>query len=110
MPMDMSDIWPILLGSVIGHVVVGTIFMIGFVAVVRRSIDKDIPARLLSIDTHIAKLATELLEMRREVDRHALKIEHLERAEGRRQDLETRRGNDDPDDSGIRNRRLPPRR
>lgn len=100
----MNTIWTVLIGSIVGQVVVGTIFMIGFVAVVRRSIDKDIPARLLSIDGHIEKLGLELLQMRREVDRHGYKIEALELLESRRASGEIQRRDNDLDDTGVRNR------
>lgn len=102
--MDL-DLISILVPIVLGNIVTGVIFMIGFVQVVRRSIDRDIPARLASIDGHIEKLGKELLEMRRTVDRHEYRIESLERADARHENELTRRRDDDMDDSGIRRRR-----
>lgn len=99
------DLISILIPIVIGNIVTGVVFMIGFVQVVRRSIDKDIPTRLASIDGHIEKLGKELLEMRRTVDRHEYRIESLERTDARHENELTRRRDDDMDDSGIRRRR-----
>jgi hypothetical protein len=100
------DLIGVLIPIVIGNIVTGVIFMVGFVQVVRRSIDKDIPARLASIDGHIEKLGNELLQMRRMVDKHEFKIESLEKSDSRRteQESQSRRG-DDLDESGIRRRR-----
>jgi len=103
--MDV-DLIKVLIPIVAGNVFTGVIFMIGFVQVVRRSIDRDIPARLASIDGHIEKLGKELLEMRRTVDRHEYRLESLERSDDRRSEQElVRRRDDDMDESGIRRRR-----
>lgn len=75
----LDKVWGVLIVGVVGQIVIGAVFMVGFVAVVRRSIDKDIPAKLQSIDTHIAELAKEMLAMRREVDKHGYQITSLER-------------------------------
>lgn len=105
--MNTTNLIQILIPIVVGNIVTGVIFMIGFVQVVRRSIDKDIPARLASIDGHIEKIGKELIEMRRTVDRHEYRIETLERSDERRTDQESRRSTDDPDDTGVRRRRTP---
>jgi hypothetical protein len=76
----LGKIWGVLIAVVVGQIVVGAFFMIGFVAVVRKSIDKDIPAQLQSLDKHFQELARELLQMRREVDKHGYKIEALEKS------------------------------
>jgi hypothetical protein len=94
--MDI-DLVGILIPIVVANIITGAIFMLGFIPIVRRAIDKDIPARLASIDGHIEKLGNELLQMRRTVDHHEYRIETLE---------QSRRG-DDLDDSGIRRRRNP---
>lgn len=75
-----------LVSIVVVQVVLGVIFMIGFVAIARRSIDKEIPAKLQSIDKHIEELGRELIQMRRDVDRHSYKIEALEKWQERRED------------------------
>lgn len=103
----MDNLMDILVPIVIANVVTGLVFMLGFIPIVRKAIDKDIPARLASIDGHIEKLGRELLEMRRTVDRHEYRIETLERSDSRRLEQESRR--DDLDDSGIRRRRPPMR-
>lgn len=95
----LDKVWGVLVAGVVGQLVVGGFFMIGFVAIVRKSIDKDIPARLQSIDTHIEAIGKELLSMRREIDRHGYKIEALEKYR------------DDLDDTRSRQPRSPsPRR
>ncbi|HET6495593.1 MAG TPA: hypothetical protein VFH61_09545 [Thermoleophilia bacterium] len=74
----VEKIGGVLIASVVAQLVIGTVFLIGFVAIVRKSIDRDIPAKLQSIDGHIADIGRELLQMRREIDRHGYKIESLE--------------------------------
>lgn len=103
--MENPYLIQILIPVVVGNIVTGVIFMIGFVQVVRRSIDKDIPARLASIDGHIEKIGKELIEMRRTVDRHDYRIESLERADARHEQEIRQRRDDDMDDSGVRRRR-----
>ena len=93
----LDKVWGVLVAGVVGQLVVGGFFMIGFVAIVRKSIDKDIPARLQSIDTHIEAIGKELLSMRREIDRHGYKIEALEKYRDR----------DDLDDTRSRQPRSP---
>lgn len=73
-----NKIWGVIIAAVVGQMVVGAFFIIGFVAVVRKSIDKDIPAQLQSLDKHLQDLARELLQMRREVDKHGYQIQSLE--------------------------------
>lgn len=101
----MDDLIKLLIPIVLGNIVTGVIFMVGFVQVVRRSIDKDIPSRLASIDGHIEKIGKELIEMRRTVDHHEYRIGSLERSDSRRTEQEIRRRSDDPlDDTGIKRR------
>jgi hypothetical protein len=99
------DLISILIPIVIGNIFTGIIFMIGFVQVVRRSIDKDIPTRLASIDGHIAEIGRELIQMRRTQDKHEYRIESLERADAKHENELNRRRDDDPDDTGVRRRR-----
>ena len=75
----LDKMWSVLIAGVIGQLVVGLIFMVGFVAIVRRSIDKDIPAKLQSIDKHIEEIGRELIQMRRDVDRHGYRLDALEK-------------------------------
>lgn len=95
----LDKVWGVLIAGAVGQMIVGLIFMISFVAIVRKSIDKDIPAKLQSIDKHIEQLASELLQMRREVDRHGYRLETLEKAKEK----------DDLDDSRSRQRPTPRR-
>lgn len=96
----LDKIWGVLIAGVVGQLIVGGFFMVGFVAIVRKSIDKDIPAKLQSIDQHIEAIGKELLSMRREIDRHGYQIEALER----------HRDRDDLDDTRSRPRPPGPRR
>lgn len=102
----LDKVWSVLITGVVSQIVVGVIFMIGFVAVVRKSIDKDIPTKLASIDHHIEELAKGLLQMRREVDRHEFQIGNLEKRVDK-----TERDRDDLDDtrSGTPRRPRTPR-
>lgn len=108
----MDDLLRFIIPVVIGNAVTGVIFMVGFVQVVKRSIDKDIPAKLASIDghmekldRHVEKLAGELIEMRRLSDKHEYRIESLERADARHEEETRRRKDDNLNDTGINHRR-----
>lgn len=74
-----------IIGVCIGAAVSGIVILIGFVQVIRRITDKEIPARLASIDNrfesldrHVVELGKELIQMRRDLDRHGYQIEMLE--------------------------------
>lgn len=80
-----AGVWGALVAAVVGQIVVGSLFLIGFVAIVRRFMDKEVPAQLSSVnqslrDVHndLERLARELIEMRREVDKHGYRIQTLD--------------------------------
>lgn len=75
---EFNKIWFIIVAAVLGQAVVGALGLAGFVAVSRRLMDKEIPGQISELADGFKALATELREMRREVDRHTYKIESLE--------------------------------
>jgi len=92
-----------IIGVCIGAAVSGVVILIGFVQVIRRITDKEIPARLASIDNrfesldrHVVEIGKELIQMRRDLDRHTYQIENLERIEERRSGLDETRGGSRP--------------
>lgn len=94
-PLDEGVLRQII-GVCVGAAVSGLVFLIGFVAVLRRLTDKEIPAQLASInskfetfDRHVAEIGKELIQMRRDLDRHGYQIEVLE--EWRTRDLDDTR-------------------
>lgn len=83
-PLDEGLVRQII-GVCIGAAVSGIVILIGFVQVIRRITDKEIPARLASIDNrfesldrHVSDIGKELIQMRRDLDRHGYQIEMLE--------------------------------
>lgn len=81
----VDKVWGVLIAAVVGQIVVGALFLIGFVAVVRRFMDREIPAKLASLDDSLKNvhndleaLSKELIQMRRDVDRHGYQIQTLE--------------------------------
>lgn len=94
----LDKVWGAIIVAVVAQLVVGLLFTIGFVSVVRKAVDKDIPAKLQSIDQHLEAIGKELISMRREMDGHGYRIQALERHR------------DDLDDTRSRMRPQPPRR
>lgn len=82
---SLSGAWSVLVAAVVGQIVVGTLFLIGFVAIVRRFMDKEVPAQLASVNasllavhSDLEKLSEALIGMQRMVDRHDVRIEVLD--------------------------------
>ena len=97
MPIATDPIANLVAGVLVTNVVVGAIALVGFYAVVRRFMSTEFPAqitrvdnRLEAMDRHLAALALELREMRRDVDRHDVILERRDRGGG--DDLDDTRG------------------
>lgn len=87
----LDKVWGVLVVGLVGGALSGALGLIGFVAVMRRFMDKEIPAQLAAVNSSVQALhadlealAKELVQMRRDVDRHGYQIQTLE--EWRRRD------------------------